>query len=346
MISFRPGIHSLRKVVGMSYPDLEAAAAERWTISPRCRRYIIPAKFLPGQLERIRSAAFGSVTDVIRDFRGGYDAIQDETLGFRARGIDLIDGVLYASRANRSLKPRSLRLPAYSAPREVVTGALYESWVGNRWFGNWLMDDCLTYRLAERFGKPITSQPGSTGHKPDYAARLGVNPASVDHVHFDELIFFRDSPHNACKKERADELRARLAPTPTAEHPGVFLLRGETGDCRKLANEKAIAERLALERGFGVLDPSTASVDEIVAHCSGAKVIAGVEGSHLVHGLAVMPPHAILFVFQPPDRVVSALKIVTDRQGQTYAFVVGSGTQDHFTVEWTEVQRTLDLALS
>ncbi|MBB4640962.1 glycosyltransferase 61 family protein [Rhizorhapis suberifaciens] len=331
----------------MSFPDLESAAAERWTISPGCRRYVHPAKFVPGQLERIRAAEFGSVTDVIRDFRGGYDAIQEETLGFRASEIDLIDGVLYAPRANRSLKPRSRRVPAYSAPKEVTTGALYESWVGNRWFGNWLTDDCLTYRLAERFGRPVTSRSVNAGHMPYYAALLGISPATVNHVHFNELIFFRDSSQNTHKKQRADELRARLTATiPAARHPGVFLLRGETGDCRRLVNEKVIAERLALERGFGVLDPSTASVDEILAHCAGAKVIAGVEGSHLVHGLAVMPPDGILFTIQPPDRVVSVLKIITDRQGQTYAFVVGNGTQNHFTVEWTEIQRTLDLALS
>lgn len=347
MISFRPGINSLRKAVGMSFPDLESAAVDRWTMAPACRRYVRPAKFLPGQLERIRAAHFGTVAEVIRDFRGGYDALQGETLGFRARHVDLVDGVLYAARANRSLRPRTRPLPLYAVPREVATGAVYESWVGNRWFGNWLTEDCLTYRLAERHGFPVTTRLPSGGHVTRYAERLGIHPATVGRVHFDELVFFRDSSQNLDKQARAEELRLRLMANISApEHPGVFLLRGSSGDCRLLANERVVAERLALERDFRVLDPSLATVDEIIFHCAGAKVIAGVEGSHLVHGLAVMPRGAMLFVIQPPDRAVAALKIITDRQDQGYAFVVGKGKQDHFIVDWMEVERTLDLALS
>jgi hypothetical protein len=39
------------------------------------------------------------------------------------------------------------------------------------------------------------------------------------------------------------------------------------------------------------------------------------------------------------------LKIITDRQGQTYSFLVSAGSQDRFSVQWDEVDRSLDVAI-
>ena len=100
---------------------------------------------LPGQLERIRGTEFGTPETVRRDFLGGFETHEPPTLGFRLSDVDLIDGVLYGTGAQMHLRPRGQRLPLYRAPIEMPAGALYESWVGNRWFGNWLSDDCLAY---------------------------------------------------------------------------------------------------------------------------------------------------------------------------------------------------------
>jgi capsular polysaccharide biosynthesis protein len=168
-------------------------------------------------------------------------------------------------------------------------------------------------------------------------------PRRVERARFEELVVFRD-PENADRARRADRLRARLVgPGPFDRHPGVFLLRGATGAKRTLTDERGVAERLAAERGFRVLDPSASSVEEIVAACAGARVVAGVEGSHLFHGLALMPPDAALFVIQPPRRVVSLTKRLADRRGQRFAFLVAEGGADEFAVRPEEVARTLDL---
>jgi capsular polysaccharide biosynthesis protein len=126
----------------------------------------------------------------------------------------------------------------------------------------------------------------------------------------------------------------------------VFLLRGKTGDLRLLANEREIADRLATDYGFLVLDPLALAVDQIAAACGQAQVIAGVEGSHLVHGAAMMPPEATLFVVQPQDRATVFLKAMTDLRGQRFAFVVAQGGLEGFTADWEEVRQTLDLALA
>lgn len=226
-----------------------------------------------------------------------------------------------------------------------MSGAMYESWTGNCWFGTWLMEDCLTYMLADPVGDPVvTTAPVSTGHVPRYEALLRMTPLRRQSVHFDELILFEDLPNNSGKAQRAWEIRDRLLAGRTIKPvPGVYILRGRTGDLRVLENEQQIAEKMAEDYGFEILDPMLSTVDEIVEVCGQAKIIAGVEGSHLVHGLMVMPPEATLFVIQPPDRTVATLKIVTDRQGQRYAFVVGEGSQLKFQANWEEIRRTLDL---
>ena len=343
MISSRPALHALGRIVGGRPADLELIATERWEIAPGETRLVPPAKMLPGQLERIRGTEFGTPETVRRDFLGGFETFEPATLGFRLVDVSLIDGVLYGPGTQMHLRPRGQRLPLYRAPSEITRGALYESWVGNRWFGNWLSDDCLAYRLAERHGQAVTTRP-ATGHVPDYEARLDMRPRRLDRAHFDELVIFNDHANNGDRRARAADMRTRLlAGRHYPAHPGVYLVRGSSGDPRLLVNEAEIAECLERERGFRVLDPTNATVGEIVDACAGARVIAGIEGSQMAHGMMIMAPDATFFAIFPPDRVVSVMKIPTDRQGQGFAVVIGEGVAEEFSVSWAEVAGTLDL---
>lgn len=347
MIALLPIVNSLRKAAGMPFPDIEAVAPDRWTIAPATKRFIRPATFLPHHLDRIKGTEFGSIAEVLKGFRGNYETTQEATIGYRLKNVDLIDGVIYAPKSSKSLKPRSRRLPLYAAPKEAAKGALFESWVGNRWFGNWLLDDCLTYPLADEYGTPVTTRPITRGHEPQYARKLNLKPVHVGDVHFDELILFSDKGQNDGKRRRAIQIREKLLASGPSflHHPGVFILRGRKGDHRILSNEMEIAQGFASKYGFQIIDPIASSVDDLIRACAGARVVAGVEGSQLVHGLTVMPQDAALFVIQPADRVVSVLKVITDRQGQSFAFVVGEGTCESFSVGWADIDRTLDMVL-
>lgn len=345
LVSFRPVLRQIAKGVGYPSLDLESDAVEKWVVSAASQRIVHPALFLPGQLENILGTEFAPLDTVVRHFQGGYPSVDSETVGFRIKDVDLVDGVLYGSKGTRHLRQRRHRWPLYRVPTAVVSGSLYESWIGNQWFGSWLMEDCVSFELARAHGSPVTSRPiAAGGHAKAYETLLDMDPARVHDVHFEELILFDDGPSNEGKRQRADRLRERLvSKAPRAAHPGVFLLRGDSGEKRILVNEKEIAEALAVRRGFRVIDPLQASVDEIIDACAGARVVAGVEGSQLVHGLVLMPPDATLFVIQPPYRVVSTLKLATDRQRQTYSFLVASGGKEEFTVRMDDVERTLDL---
>jgi hypothetical protein len=340
MISFKPVWDALGRC-----RELMEVAEHRWEIGPSEHFHVPPARFLPGQLDRIQGTEFGDLEQVLKDFNGGFVSSEPATFGYRLKNVDLVDGVLYSEKGVRHLRRRRNRVPAYVVPNEISAGAIYESWLGNRWFGNWLTDDCPRYQLAAKYGTPVTTLMEPQGHVPDYEARLGMTPKRIDRAHFSELIFFEDFfTKNSERKNRAGRVRDLLATSaPQDRHPGVFLLRGKTGAERFLVNETEIAERLATDKGFQVIDPAKSSVEEIIAACAGAGVVIGVEGSHLAHGLAVMSPGATLFVIQPPTRVTSVLKFVTDRQGMGYAFVVGSGEVNGFTVDMDDINRTLDL---
>jgi len=329
-------------------PEIDAfeqSAVERWTVAPAMHRTVPAARFLPGQLERILDTEFSSVETLVEVFKGGFDCVEDATEGLRFRHVDLVDGVLHAQGGSRHLRSRRRRLPAYRRPGHALSGAMYETWNGNRWFGSWLLEDCLTHELALQHGSPVTTAPRPTrGHAPQYERLLGIDPTRVTDAHFDELVLYRDGSQNESKRARAVRFRDKLLAGRTpVEHPGVFLVRGGGGDRRILVNERAVGERLAARRGFKVIDPLELSLDAIVDACAGARVVAGVEGSHLVHGLMTMPTDATLLVVQPPYRVVSTLKATTDRQGQGYAFVVGEGGREDFSVDIDDVERTLDL---
>lgn len=341
-LSLRPAATMTAGLLRRSLPDIAAAAVERWQIAPGTTLEVLPAKYLPGQLERIVGAEFASIGEVVQHFRGGFGSRQSATMGYRLRNVLLHDGVLQAAGAVRHLRQRARYRPLALAPCEEAGMALYESWLGNRWFGNWLSDDCLTYRLTESAGIPFTTH-GPDGHLPQYERALDMLPARGTSALFRDLVIFDDGGHNEHKRQRAEAMRRRLVHASAPRHPGTFLLRGTSGDARVLAGERRIAEHLAARRGFQVLDPSHADLAEIVRACGGARVVAGVEGSHLVHGLVAMPPDACALVIQPPSRAVSALKLLTDRQGQDYALVVGKGTKDAFTADVDEIERTLDL---
>lgn len=345
MITLRPGWHRLRRILGRPVADIAARAVERIELWPAEERAFPPAILIPGMAERITGTEFAGLDDTLAALAGGRPALVPPTMAWRLRHVDLIDGVLYAAGGERHLRPRTRRaLPFARRPVPDPGGVLTESWSGNRWFGNWLMDNCVAYPLHAGLGEPLTTAPPGTGHVPRYEEVLGIRARRVTAARFDTLTLVDDLPQNGGKFARAAAMRARLlAGRDPAPLPGVWLWRGQTGDRRVMMNEDDIAGRLARDHGFRVLEPPRMTVDALIDACAGAQVVAGVEGSHLVHGIAVAPPGAAVLTIHPPDRVTTALKVFTDRLGQHFACVVAAGNQHAFRADWGDVARTLDL---
>jgi Glycosyltransferase 61 len=343
MLSLRPTTYRLRRALRLDRKGIAAAAIERWVIAPAELMEVPPAIYVPGQIERIARTEFAPLDHTIRSLAGDPAEPVDATVAYRLRDVHIVDGVLYSRGLSLHLRARKHRLPLPRRTKNINSGSLYETWVGNRWFGNWLGDDCLSYRLTEETGAPPVTTSVSCGHVPRYEELLAMRPRRIGDTHFDELIVIDDHANNNHRKARAQDMRRRLLRgRNTLPTPGVLLVRGRHGSARVLENEEQIASRLESEYGFRVMQPEDHSVDELIEACGEARIVAGVEGSQLAHGLAVMPAGGTLLTLQPPDRATTALKLLTDRWQQRFAIVIGQGAAESFSVDWGDVARTLD----
>ena len=323
--------------------SLESAALRSWEIAPAEAAITKPAYFLPNQLERVTGWAFAD-EHPRREMEGGIETVHGPTRGFLLEDAWLIDGVLYKDQACSHLQPRSRRVPKLNVEVELDRGAVYCTAGGNKWFGDWLMVDCLTYPLASAEGVPVTTDQPVTVHIPGYESWLDMRPSRLAGVHFRELVIFNDRGQNRGKHERFRANRDKLISHVDAKpHPGVFILRGRTGELRLLHNELELAQHLRERRGFRILDPENADVPTIVATCAGARAVVGIEGSHLLHGILVLSEGGVLLTLQPPGRFVRVFKYQADREGQHFGFVVGHAVEDGFVIDPEEVERTLDL---
>lgn len=330
---------------GLAPSDPRPLARRSWELAPGSEAVTPPAYFLPGQLERVRGWAF-SEEHPRHAMRGGLQVLHGPTRAYLLEDVWLIDGVLYKGRACAHLSPRRSRVPHLHVRAELDRAAIYCTAAGNRWFGQWLMDDCPSYFLAREHGTALTTAMPDhhAPHAPDYERRLGMTPTRLRSAFLRQALLFSDVGQNPDKHRRFRAMsEALLRGSDERSHPGVFIVRGATGERRVLRGELELAERLAARRGLRILDPLRADLETIVRTCAGARAVVGVEGSGLIHGILAMRPGASLLALQPPGRFVGLYKHLTDRDGQHFAFVVGQPEGEDFRIDPDEVERTLDL---
>lgn len=324
---------------------MESLADRCWEIAPAELFRPSRAHFLDGQLERVTGWAFANQHPGAEMY-GGQDTENAATRAFLLRDVSLLDGVLYKGDRCAHLQPRRHRIPKLRVEQELQHAAVFCTPGGNRYFGQWLMDDCVTYPLAEAEGVPITTDQPVFAHTLDYERRLGMQPRRLHAAFLREAIVFQDFGQNHNKHLRFRAMTDRLfGPLPRPPHPGVFIVRGRTGERRLLSNEMELAALLKDRRGFRVLDPSRTDVATILSACAGAQTVVGVEGSQLIHGILALPPGGNLLTLQPPNRFVAVYKHLTDRDRQKFGFVVGTPDGQGFRIDPSELERTLDLML-
>ena len=277
--------------------------------------------------------------------QGGQELTHAPTRAFRLKNVFVIDGVLYKGKYSLHYRPRQQSIGLSSIDRTIESASMYCSTAGLKYFANWMSDDCTCYPLAVAEGPATTLVQPPGAHTAEYERLLGISPERVDNAFIKNVVVFEDFGQNAHKRRRAKEQRKKLVTAvPHDRHPGVFIMRGKTGARRVLVNEMEIADHLRLRRGFRIVDPVKLTVPEIIAACAGAEVVAGVEGSGLIHGAFVLRPGGSVLALQPPTRFVTMFKDLADQNGQSFGFVVGSHELgDDFRIVIDEVERTLDL---
>lgn len=328
---------------------LESLAAKSWKIAPGNTTISPKAYFLDGQLERITGTAYTDDPKAI--MYGGLTIKQEPTYAYVLKDVWMINGFIYKNLHNFRLHPFSQisnkmnYFPPVIIDTEIDNAAIYSSSEGNEFFGLWLTDDCSNYALAAAEGIPVTSNIIPYSHMLEYESYLEMNPYRSNAAYLKKAVFFDDNwSNNQAKHERFSANRNKLLSLfPEISHPGVFILRRNSGISRVMLNEIEIAEQLREKYGFKIVDVNQHSAAEILSACAGAKILVGIEGSHLFHGLMVLEPGASVLVFQPPNRFSGVIKITADMENIKYGFVVGIQEEENFYINLEEVERTLEL---
>jgi capsular polysaccharide biosynthesis protein len=302
-----------------------------------------PAIFAAADLDRITGVGIGTSRDrELQRVRGGeqlhgavtawelHDAILSGAFIYKRAVKHRVDG-----RAEQFLKPA----PQIRLDEGVMSCTFY----GGKYFGHSIRDDMPLTLLAASLGTPVRSSATLFEHQRDYLQMANLQATPHDSAYFDRLTVIDDHHQSRHRIERTREIRSRIrAAFPRPEHTGVFINRKSSGASRRLSNESEVQE-LFISRGFAVVDPGGMSTRDILSRVGGARIVAGVEGSHFAHGLVGCADDCSFLVLQPPGRFNNIYKDFTDAMDMRYAFLVGHPAPgDSFSVDTNALAGTLD----
>lgn len=344
-LNLTPVIARALRAIGAS-EDFRAAAVRSRMIAPEDETEVAPAVFLDGELERIRATHGETALDVELDRLRGGRIRHAATSAHVLRGARWSSGHAYARGAHH--RATDSRPPLWSHEVEAIErAAVASTYYGGRFFGHWLTDDVPLAMVASRIAEPIVPPRPSTAHQRQYLELFGLSPRPLAEAWVRELTILDDVGANASKRARWRWMRTHVRALGATEGgpEGVMLLRGAIGASRRLLNEAEVAAHLE-RRGFAILEPEMLTVAELARAMTGARIVLGVEGSQLLHGAFAMADRGAIVTLQPPDQLITIIKIYCDALGLRYSLVVGEGSADGFHVDVDRVARTVDLALA
>ena len=317
---------------------------KRWVLCEKEVKASPPALYLPGDLDRVQAVSeLSSMEQERRRILGGQTE-HAATVAYELKNVDYFQGSLFKGAVRQPMVKNLDGLEGdTSKPVHLPYVSISSTLYGSFYFAHWLMDDLTLHLAAETTGSEIAILNPLIGHQPQYRQLFDIESQVLRRAHFDRVILFDDFGQNSYKRQRYDELRSRLqAKVQGKGHTRVFLRRSG-GAARSLTNHEEIESAME-QRGFSIFDPMKGSVEEIAEHLCGAKLVVGVEGSHLSHALYAMADEGCLCVLQPPGRFMSILKDFTDCLGLRYAFVTGTEAGEGFSIDANNLNRLLDLA--
>jgi hypothetical protein len=312
------------------------------------------AIFLPGQVDRVTGTdpattieweLFTATSEVLKP---------TPTIAHHIRDAVLVDGSIYQGRFKSFIAARSFSnsFSPRPKPKHFEVAGLASSHLGSRFFGHWLVDDCIQYRLAEQHGQPICLRgPVQPAHQKSYGTYLNQNWTPIDRAWIDHLIIYQDFHWGTAQDSlRGAQIRAMRARVRANLSSGegkllVYLRRGTTGTRRTVLNEEEILNSLE-KLGFVVADIGSNSLDQVLSMLANAKIIISLEGSHATHCVFTVPENSGLILLQPPDRFLSFHRGWATSSGVWFGFVVGEAGQGGYSFSPSEILRTLDLMLS
>ncbi len=315
---------------------------KQWTLHPNEESVSASAIYLNGELDKV--TAVQEETTYAYELRRIQGGIQEHiaTTAYRLRDVQIYNGYIYKKAMKFPLTTAKESLFGGGKLEPIPNAALACTRDGNRYFGHWMTDDLTLTIAAQQLAQAIRISQKLTDHQVEYTNLFDIHSTSVTKAQCKELIVIEDFGQNEFKRERYEYMRSKLKEISSFRAgEGVMLLRGKTGIERSLLNENEIAEFLS-GQGFTVIDPQKMSAREIARQTLGAKIVVGVEGSQLMHGLFTLEEEGTMLMLQPPYRFNNIYKDYTDCLGLKYSFVVGKQVANGFEISTERLARTLD----
>jgi hypothetical protein len=342
-MNITPLKQTLLRILTRSRKTLQDLSSERWIICPAERRHESPAIYLDHDLDKVTAVMEDTSWELEMSRIQGGETEHAATVAHRIQECELLDGSLYKGPARLPLTPEPKRLISANVNQVIAEGALAASYYGSLYFGHWLTDDLTLHLAAEPLGKPITPARRIYGHESNYLELFNIQPHYTNQVRCKNLIILDDFSQNSYKRQRYLELRSRLQNALPSANPGarIMIRRGQQGAARVLTNAAEI-EKVLEGQGFIIVDPDKSTANEIASSLLGARLIVGLEGSHMTHSVYTVAQNGGVCVLQPPYRFNNVLKNYTDCLGIAYGFVVGRASEGGFTIEPNELLQVLD----
>jgi Glycosyltransferase 61 len=328
--------------------SIRSVSFEQEVLCPAEFEELSSAIFLPGQIDKIQATASGTQLSTEIEHLKKRSVSHAPTIAYHIRDATLLNGSLYAGNLRHMVfeKESKSRSSGHSVHAILAKAALASTFLGAKYFGHWLKDDCLQYMLAEEYSKPLCLKHSYYQHAREYAQYFSQNWTPSESARIDHLIVFQDFGQNSLKRRRYETLRNRIeACMPSGKRtPLVYLRRGQTGAVRLIQNESEIMDVLS-QRGFEIVDVSSTSLERLLSALLSAKLVVSIEGSHLAHCWPSVENPTSVLTLQPPDQFICVYRGTINCTLGNFGMVVGDGRRGHYSFSISDILRTIDLML-
>lgn len=325
-------------------PSHYADVAQRqWSLAPAVTLSKRAAIYLDGELERIVAAQEDTTLEAELARLAAGEKLHVETKAYRFADVRLQEGRLFKGAVSHRLSHLT-QLANRSEELEIESAAIASTLLGSLYFGHWMRDDSTLQLAVKSLAPTIDIARQTYSHESGYRDLLSLKERRVARARVSELILLDDWGHNLFKRKRFAELRDTFQrAVPISGNERVYIRRGRAIGARgrDMLNTQEVEEFLAAQ-GFTLINPDTMTADEIARTANGAKLVVGLEGSHLGHAIFPIADGGTLLVLQPPLRFNNPYKDVSDTLDLHYAFTVGAQEREGFRIDLDRLGRLLD----
>ena len=310
-------------------------------IAPAVREPVRPAVFVPEQIERVTKCAFNSTVPAEIDKLTATEALSAPPVALEFLNAAVFGGQIFCN-GQRFLVSR---LPPYRAAlgpvRQFDELTLAQSHTGSTVFGHWLMDDCATREIQQVQGQSVAiTRPGWVDCAA-YERLFQHNWEEVPAFTARRLTLLTELGFSRDKAARHRRLRQRIRQTlPPGPGDIVYLARGPSGHVRGMANEPEVLSRM--EAAGVTIVQCEGGDDSMLRRCLDARLIIGVEGSQLCHGIYLLAEAGGVLAIQPPDRFCNAHHDWSRHLGMAYGTVIGHPAEGGWTADPDEIVSMID----